>query len=354
MCSIPLDVTFHPKWWHKNTGILFNRGFFFDNPHYRVEADMKMRRTLYERFGDLGLGEENPDPRPIIGSDLLAIGYLHSEILGCEIRYSDDNSPEVICKHMTNEEVEALEVPDLDKSEAWGVIQKQIEELQNKYGDVVPYVNLMGVQNIALDVRGSEVFIDYFTEPELANKLLRVCTELSIEVGRRLKKLSKEISGGVTGIVRQTVPDVYLTSNCTVEMISLDNYKEFLLKYDNIIAKEFAPFGIHHCGATMEHVVDGYMLVDNLAFAEVGAYSDLAYVRQKLPNIHLNTRYSPVKLKDVSYEEMKKDIGKILIDGKPVKYLSISCVGIDDNVSDHQVRNFIRCCQELSENIDLK
>jgi uroporphyrinogen-III decarboxylase len=249
---------------------------------------------------------------------------------------------------MTNEEIEALEVPDIDKSEAWGVIQKQIDELQSKYGYVVPCVNVMGVQNIALDVRGSEFFIDCLIEPELADKLLKVCTELSIQVGRRLRKLSKEMSGGVTGIVKKTVPDVYLTSNCSVEMISLDNYKEFLLGYDKILAKEFTTFGIHHCGKTMEHVVDGYALVDKLAFAEVGAYSDLAYVRKTLPDIHLNARYSPVKLKDASLEEMRTDIEKIYSDGKPAKYLSISCVGIDDGVSDEQVRNFINICREVS------
>jgi uroporphyrinogen-III decarboxylase len=349
--SIPYDVTFHPKWWHKNGGISFNAGFFYDDPHYRVEADLKMRRVLFEKFGDFGIGEENPAPRPILGSDLLATGYLYSAILGCQIRYTDDNAPQALCKNMTDEEIEALEVPDLNKSAVWQGLARQIDELQNEYGYVVPCVNLMGIQNIALDVRGQEFFIDCLTEPELANKILKVATELSIEIGRRFKKLSREISAGVTGIVKKTVPDIYLTSNCTVEMVSLANYKTFLLPYDQMLAKEFIPFGIHHCGATMEHVVDGYRLVDNLAFAEVGAFSDLAYVRKTLPNVYLNARYSPVKIKEASLEEMRGDIEKIYQDGKPAKYLSISCVGIDDGVSDDQVRNFLSCCRELSEKV---
>ncbi len=41
-------------------------------------------------------------------------------------------------------------------------------------------------------------------------------------------------------------------------MVSLETYKEFLLPYDKILAEKFQPFGIHHCGKTMEHVVEGY------------------------------------------------------------------------------------------------
>ena len=50
------DITFHPSWWHENAVIDFTQQFF-DDPEYRMEADVKMRKTLYEHFGDLGIGE---------------------------------------------------------------------------------------------------------------------------------------------------------------------------------------------------------------------------------------------------------------------------------------------------------
>ena len=68
-----VDITFHPSWWNKHTGIEFDEKFWFDAA-YRVEADRQMRRTLYERFGDFGLGERDPAARPILFSDLLACG----------------------------------------------------------------------------------------------------------------------------------------------------------------------------------------------------------------------------------------------------------------------------------------
>ena len=48
------DITFHPSWWHKNVGICFSQEFF-DDPGYRMECDIKMRKALYERFGAMGL-----------------------------------------------------------------------------------------------------------------------------------------------------------------------------------------------------------------------------------------------------------------------------------------------------------
>ncbi|MDW7675894.1 MAG: uroporphyrinogen decarboxylase family protein [Bacillota bacterium] len=345
--AIPYDVTFHPQWWYKNTGVCFNRQFFND-ADYRLEADIKMRKTLYEKFGDFGLGEKEPQPRPILGSDLIASGFLHSEIMGCQVRYTDENPPEVICAKLTDEAMKNFRAPDLDKSELWNNIDEQINYLQKKFGYVVSCINLMGIQNIAMDLRGQDLFLDYYMNPEVVTNLLDACAEISIEIGKRLKKVSPEISAGVTAIVKQTAPTAYVTSNCSVEMVSLELYKQFLLKYDNMLAEAFQPYGIHHCGQTMEHVVDGYAQVKGLAWAEVGAYSDLAYVREKLPAVHLNARYSPVKLAKVSLDELKAEINHILTVGKPLDLLSISCVGIDSTVSDEQIRNFLRCCAESS------
>ena len=265
------DITFHPSWWHENAGIDFTQQFF-DNPEYRMEADVKMRKTLYEHFGDLGIGEKDPQKRPLLGTDLLAAGYLLSELMGCGIRYQADNSPQVECMDLDEDTIDQIQVPDLDTSEVWHRTQKQIDYLLDKYGRVETYVNLQGIQNIAMDIMGQELMVSYYTAPDEINELLKKITKMSIEVGKRFKALSNDVSGGVTAIVRQTVPECYLTSNCSVEMISNDLYEEFLLKFDQELADAFGNFGIHHCGKSMEHVVEGYSKVKGLTFAEVGAF----------------------------------------------------------------------------------
>jgi hypothetical protein len=43
--KIPMDVVFSPEWWNKNTGITFDRDFFF-HPKKRVESEQRMEQEL--------------------------------------------------------------------------------------------------------------------------------------------------------------------------------------------------------------------------------------------------------------------------------------------------------------------
>lgn len=342
------DITFHPSWWYKNADIHFTQDFF-DEPEYRMECDIKMRKTLYEHFGQYGIGEKNPQKRPLLGSDLLAAGYLYSQIMGCDIVYNEDNSPQVVCMDLDEDSIEDIELPNLDKNPVWSATQKQIDYLLDKYGYVETHINLMGIQNIALDLMGQELMVSYYTAPDEVDELLNKITELSINIGIIFKKLNSSVSGGVTAITNQTIPECYLTSNCSVEMISNDLYEKFLLKYDQKLADTFKSFGVHHCGQTMEHVVEGYSKIKGLTFAEVGAGSDMSKVRETLPNIHLNARYSPAKLADASENDIFTQVEALVKAGDNTNHaISISCVGIDGNVSDNQIINFLKACDAIN------
>lgn len=96
------NVVFHPSWWHVNEGIDFSE-FFWADPDVRIASDIKIRRALYQRFGKYDLGEQNPEPRPLMGSDMLACGYLSSQILGCQVDFAPDDSPEVHCANLDDE-----------------------------------------------------------------------------------------------------------------------------------------------------------------------------------------------------------------------------------------------------------
>jgi len=330
------DVTFHPGWWHRYCGVDFDKRFF-DDPEYRIACDVKMRRLLYEKFGDYGIGEADPKPRPILGSDLIASGYLYSELLGCDIRYAKDAPPEVISKELVLEEF-----VDFKAHPAWKKVEAQVEWLMKQYGYVIPCVNLQGIQNLAIDVRGSEFMMEYYEEPEQCERLLEICTKLSAELGEYFYQFSDRISGGVTAIVNQTVPKAYVTSNCTVDMISPSLYEEFLLPCDQILAEKFHVFGVHHCGTAMERYASGYAKIKpQLEFAEVGAGSDIAVVRTALPDTFLNLRYSPVKLKTASADEIRADVEAAKKAGGDPALVSLSCVGIDADVSDEQVKAYL-------------
>ena len=345
MKSILYDITFHPSWWHKNAGIDFSQPFF-DDYKYRMDCDVRMRRALYDHFGAYGIGEKNPQPRPLIGTDLLAAGYVYSELLGCGIVYQPDNSPQVICRNLDVDDLDQVKVPDLDHDPVWARTQRQIDGLLQDYGRVETYINLQGIQNIALDLMGQELYTAYYTDPDEVSELLQKITDMTIEIGRRFRALSSDISGGVTGIVRKVMPENYLTSNCSVEMVSNACYEEFLLPHDQRLADEFTCFGIHHCGKSMEHVCEGYSKVPNLAFAEVGAGSNIPYVREHLPNTWLNLRYSAVNIQNETPEQIHENVQRMLREGRAEEgKISISCVGMDVNTPEASIIAFLDACK---------
>ena len=306
-----------------------------------------MRRALYQRFGKYDLGKQNPEPRPLMGSDMLACGYLSSQILGCQVDFAPDDSPEVHCANLDDEAAFALEFPDFDKNPVWKGIQHQLDYLQNRFGHVESYINFSGVQNLALDLRGTDLFLNYYDEDSPAAHLLEVSYLTTRELCHRLSAYASCLSAGVSNIVESVLPDVVLHSNCSVEMISEETYTEWLLPFERMFADEFPVYGIHHCGQSMEHVIHGYTKVPNLCFVEVGAFSDLAAVVVALnPKVLVNARYSPVRLATVSDSELRQELAdtvRIL----PGRRLSISCVGIDSSVPDERVRQFCAYCKEL-------
>ena len=345
MKRIPYDITFHPSWWHRNAGIDFSQPFF-DDYRYRMDCDVKMRRALYDHFGAYGIGEKAPRPRPLLGTDLLAAGYLYSELMGCAVIYQSDNSPQVICRNLSAEDLDEVKAPDLDHDPVWARTQKQIDGMLSDYGRVETYVNLQGIQNIALDLMGQELYTAYYTDPDEVAGLLQRITDMSIDIGRRFRALSGDISGGVTAIVRQVMPDNYLTSNCSVEMVSNACYEKFLLPCDLRLAAEFPCFGIHHCGRSMEHVCEGYAKVPNLAFAEVGAGSDISFVREHLPHTWLNLRYSAVNIQKETPEQIHENVRRMLREGRAEEgKISISCVGMDANTPEASILAFLDACQ---------
>ena len=90
---IPIELVFNPNWWHQTAGISFDESFYFD-PAARIQHDVVMRRTLYERFGELGMGEPDPQPRPIIGSQHVAGGFVIPTLLGPAILFAKDAAPQ--------------------------------------------------------------------------------------------------------------------------------------------------------------------------------------------------------------------------------------------------------------------
>lgn len=334
---LPVEVVFHPSWWNKHCGIVFDEDFFF-NPAKRVESEQMMRSALQARFGDLGLGEADSSPRPVIGPVHLAAGFLPSAVLGCQIRYIDDASPEVVPANMTDEQVMALEVPDLDTNPEFRKLIALMDTLHARFGRLEGDVNWEGVQNVALNLRGPQLFLDYLDNPALARRLLDVAARTIAEMAAYVRSRTGSNSIAVNRVVGTMDASVSLHSNCTVAMISARTYREYLLEYDQHLAKELYPYGIHHCGKDMHKVRNEYASVERVEFFDVGWGSDIAACREALPNAIFSLRLSPVRVAGSTPSEVAADVEGLLRAAGPLERAALCCINLDDKTPDDNVR----------------
>ncbi len=158
----PAEIVLAPSWWHKHAGISFDEDFFY-HPVQRVECEQKMEQVLYERWGQFGLGKDRDKPLPQVGAVHLASGFLIQEMLGCQVQYKEDGPPQVIG---ANSETLELDVDNAFSSPACRRFEQLLESLKEKHGYLVGDVNWGGVLNVAMDLRGENLFLDMADKPD--------------------------------------------------------------------------------------------------------------------------------------------------------------------------------------------
>ena len=315
-------------------GISFDESFFYD-PQRRVEDEQKMEQLLYERFGDLGLGEDHDKMLPQIGAVHLASGYLLSEMLGCKVEYYEDAPPQVLCAHRESLD---FEVEEAFCSHAFQRLVKLVDQLKAKHGYVVGDINWGGVLNIAIDVRGEEIFTDMLLEPEKANVFFRKIAQVIDKFIWYVQTNTGSSSISVNRSARLFDYPVAIHSECSHTMISEEDYRRFFLPIDQEWSLRHKPYGIHYCGKDPHRMASAFAEIERLEFLDVGWGGDVALLRKHLPDTFFNIRLNPVDIQKYSYEELVKNISeRVAASGPDLTKTGLCCVNMDKSVSDQRI-----------------
>lgn len=348
---LPVAFVFYPEWWHKNYGLCFARDFFYD-PETRIEADLEMRKILQERFGKYNIEPDHKlEPRPCIGAVHLAAGYIISEMFGCEIKFSKDSSPQVITRNITDEEADKIEPINLLENETFRELKKLVEQLKERFGYVVGDINWQGVLNVALDLRGENIFIDMIQNQTRARRIFGVITQTIKEFVTYIKSETGTSSISVNRTIMFVNPGLNLHSNCSVMMISPEMYQDLLLEYDLELARTCQPYGIHHCGGNMHIFAEGYARVRGTSFFDVGWGSDISLCREILPSAFLNLRYDPVKMRLAQPEEISKDIKRMIQQSIYPEKTGVCCINMGWDVPDNNIRAIVHSVEEYRKQL---
>jgi hypothetical protein len=344
---LPVDVVFHPSWWHRHAGIAFDEDFYY-HPLKRVESERKMEDFLYERFGRFGLGSDHGRDLPVVGAVHLAAGYIIQEMLGCRVEYREDSPPQVIPAGMQMLDIN----PDTALSS--GVFQKLkrlTDRLQSRYGHVTGDINWAGVLNVALDLVGEQVLTDFYLNPEETIGQFRLIAEVIERFVTFITGLTGTSSVSVNRNVRHIEKPVFLHSECSHTMISTGQYEQFLMPVDFAWSMKYRPFGIHYCGKDPHRYAASFEKIANLDFLDVGWGGDVALLRGHLPHTFLNIRLDPVSLNRFSDRELEQTIIRLVNDSGNPWLTGVCCINMDDQTLDSRVETIFRTVGELRRRV---
>ncbi len=330
---LPAEIVLAPSWWHRHAGITFDEDFFY-HPARRVEAERKMEDVLHERFGRHGLGAERGLSLPVVGAVHLAAGYLISEMLGCRVEYVANGPPVVHCDCR-----ERLDVrPEAAAaSPAFRKLEVLMDALATRHGALLGDVNWGGVLNVALDLRGQDLFLDMLDRPdELAGQFGRIASVIETFTDA-LAARTGSTSISVNRNVRHIAGPVFLHSECSHTMISCDDYERLLMPLDQAWCRRHRPFGIHYCGADPHRYAESFAKLEHLDFLDVGWGGDVAALRRHLPHTFLNIRYSPVEIARQSPDEIRSTVRRLVKASGDPRLTGVCCINMDQDVRDEQI-----------------
>lgn len=335
-------MIFAPNWWFHNYGISFGQPFYLDRDT-RIRNDVTMRRAMWERFG---MGGSDPQPRPVVGSQYVAGGFVAPALLGVEIRFEDNQAPAPVCAEMTREQALALPIPAIEDTWPMNRLIAEMDALEAEFGQVIGDFNCDGVLNTALQLRGQQLFLDMLEEPAVAVHLFEVAAETQLRVVRHVRARTGTCSVSVNRSIVNVDPTIYLHSNCSVQMISPALYERYLLPFELRLSAEMPPYGIHHCGDNLELFASLYSQ-SRAVFYDVGWGSDVARVSRELPEAFLNLRLSPVRMLQEKAETIRADALRVLEAAGRTANVGLCCINMDHGTPEENVLAMFRAAEEF-------
>lgn len=332
---LPVELVFNPHWWHQTAGICFDRSFYLD-PQVRIENDVRMRRVLYERFGRLGLGEPDPQPRPIIGSLHVAGGFVIPALLGAEIQFAPDAAPQPLPLHWGPEQIDRFEKPDFRGLWPMSELIAQMDALEAEWGYLVGDINTDGLLNAAYHLYGPDLFADFHANPPRVQRLLGLIGELIADVAGYIRQRTGSCSISVNRMIERVDPSIFLHANCSTPMISPRSYQSIQFPVEERMAERLRPFGIHHCGDNLQRYAAGYAGL-HPAFLDVGWGSDVAACRAALPEAFFNLRLSPMRMLSCTPQEIAADTETLLSAAGPLELAGVCCINMDYGTPDENL-----------------
>jgi uroporphyrinogen-III decarboxylase len=335
----PLRVSlgFEPAWYSERCEVDFSERWHKD-PVYRYRSLKKMKAELTRRFPQVSYWNEAYEDDLATLSGCFGI-YVIPAVFGFSLRYTVDRWPLLEPgRHISVDEMERLDVKKLLEGSFVEALFNQMDIIESHWGKIHGYLHFQGILNNAFHMRGQDIFLDMIDRPDLAHQFFSIICDVMIELARKVQARQRQ-----TGF-----PIDFLTvSNCTLNMISPEMYREFVFPYDNQIARRFERFGIHTCNWNIDPYIDAFRELPKLGYLDMGMESDLPSVKETFPETRRAVLYWPTKLVDAPLAEIRKDMAKVYGELAPC---DVAMADMQASTPDARVIDFLNICHTLESN----
>ena len=329
------EIGFTPNWFRSSLGIDFGRKWHVA-PEYRRETVIAMREELRKRFAGTSIGRIDEPDKPLDLLTGLYGGNFVVAIYGVPIIYAEDNWPNCEHKYLSDEETDNLEPPDLDTNPMFQDLISQADWITRSEGLLDGYINWQGILNNAQRLRGEKIFFDIIDAPERCRRLFDCIYQTMLDGAKRLHTIQKKSGADI---------DFFTVSNCLVNMISPQQYRELFLPYDLKFAEEFGSLAVHNCAWNADPYIDEYARIKNLGYVDMGINSNMARAREAIPNARRALMYTPMDLANKPWDEIRNDIERIAREFGPC---DIVAADIEADTPDERILALIELCEDIS------
>jgi hypothetical protein len=321
--------TFSESWFHHYYGFTFGEKYSSD-PIFRTEQDRRAKRLLFQRFGDVGLGSQDPLPHPHL--DICGHRFA-SALLGCPVVYQEDQPPAVRRLRINSpEELSTVRKPDLETHHWAREFLRQGRLLLERYGCVDATINFGGPLNVATSAVGTDFFTHLIDSPPQAQQFLNMLADLCLECFDKLTlPLNPELDPGRELFIGE----------CPVSMLSPEMYHEQVLPADLRLRRNARKLGLHHCG-NMDGYLCSYRTLEPLEYIEVGWGSTVSAVRQTFPATVLDLMINVYDVCNMPASGLRDVITSMIKEGSPKERIrDVWVADIGPDVPDQVVIDFV-------------
>lgn len=330
--SLKIHVSFSPDWFTKRMGLDYGEKWHRD-PIYRRESFAAMAGALNREFPTLRLGG---DPDSISGglSQIDSCAFI-AALFGQGIQFTSEGWPVNTGPLIGDDDADAFEVPAFKNNPVFEDLMQQMDLIEQEWGVVEGELNYQGVLNTAFRLRGETIFTDMLLAPKRAHQVLSAVCDTTMEVVDAV--YARQIRCGIH-------KDYFVTSNCVVNMISEQQYREFVMPYDRKFCEHFPHFGIHNCGWTVDTYLSAYAEIGSLGYLDFGIKSNLSRIKEHFPNATLTVILNPEDIIAKDQSEIEEMLKKL---HNEIGRCRIIIGSLDEYTPSQVVRDLFRIASEV-------